>query len=92
MNVPMTARSAQMPVVEKLSRKLTSDTSVAEFGAASPAFCKPIKAINNPMPTETACLSERGMQLKIASRTFVTDMMMKMMPSMNTASSATCHE
>ena len=45
-----------------------------------------------PMPTETAFFSAKGMALKIASRTFVSERMMKISPSMKTAWSATFQE
>ena len=78
-----------MPEVWKLSVKLVMVTSVEE-STDSPAFCKPVKAMNRPMPTETPFLSVSGMALKIASRTLVSDSTIKTRPSIKTASSATC--
>ena len=56
------------------------------------APCKPIKAMNNPIPQLTPFLSVRGMALKIASLTLVSDNTMKISPSTNTAARAICHE
>ena len=56
------------------------------------AFKSPIRAMNRPMPAETAFFSVIGMALKMASRTFVRDKMMKIMPSIKTAASAICQE
>ena len=67
-------------------------TSVAPSSTTIPAFCRPMNAMNRPMPTETPFLSVSGMALKIASRTLVSDRTIKIRPSMNTASSATCQE
>ena len=78
-SIPMTASSAQMPDVLKSVRKSVIDISVDEL-TTIPAFCKPINAMNIPSPTETPCFSESGMLLKIASRIFVRDSMMNMMP------------
>ena len=89
MNRPTSASSAQMPWVLKFSVKLVIVTSVEE-STARPAFCKPMKQMNRPMPTETPRLSVSGMALKIASRTFVRLSTMKIKPSTKTASSATC--
>ena len=91
MRSPTMARIAQMPVVWIFSRKLVSCTRVAE-STASPAFWSPMNAINRPIPTDTARFSESGIESKMASLTFVSDRIMKMIPSMNTASRATCHE
>ena len=87
----MRVSSAQMPAVWKFSGKLMMPTSVAE-STHRPEFCRPMNAMNRPMPTETPFLSVSGMALKIASRTLVSDRTMKIRPSMNTASSATCQE
>ena len=89
MNRPISASSAQMPAVWKLSVKLVMVTSVEE-STDRPAFCRPMNAINRPMPTETPFLSVSGMALKIASRTLVNDSTIKTRPSIKTASSATC--
>ena len=47
-----------------------------------------MKATKRPMPTLTADLSVIGMALKIASLTLVTESIMNMIPSTNTAASA----
>ena len=80
-----------MPVVWKFWVKSVMVTRVAE-STDSPAFCRPMKAMNRPIPTETARFKGRGMELKIASRTLVRERIMKMIPSINTAKSATCQE
>ena len=47
-------------------------------------------AINRPIPTLTADFRFCGIALKIASRTFVRDRTMKMIPSAKTAARAYC--
>ena len=54
------------------------------------AFCKPTNAIKRPIPTLTADFRFIGIALKIASRTFVRERRMKIIPSANTAVSAYC--
>ena len=56
------------------------------------AFCRPIKAMNRPIPALTADFSVMGMALKMASLTLVTDSTMKTRPSTKTAISAICQE
>lgn len=90
-SVPRIASSAQMPPVWKLSRNETMVTSVESLLTTTPAFCRPIKAMYTPMPTDTAFFSDIGITLNSASRTFVSERTMKIRPSTNTASSATCH-
>ena len=53
------------------------------------AFCRPIKVMNRPIPTDTATFRLAGIALKIASRTFVRDRIIKIIPSTNTAVRAT---
>ena len=53
------------------------------------AFCRPINAINRPIPTLTAAFKFFGIALKIASRTLVSERMINIIPSTNTAVSAT---
>ena len=65
-------------------------TSVAP-STMIPAFCTPMNAMKKPIPTDTATFSCTGIALKIASRTFVSDITMKIMPSTSTAVNATCH-
>ena len=66
-------------------------TSVDE-STTRPAFCNPINAINKPIPTDTAFLRLRGIASKIASRTFVNERIINIIPSTNTANKAICHE
>ena len=90
----MMASRTVMPSVRKVSAlllKLYTVTRVEE-STTSLQFCRPIKAMNNPMPAETARLSGMGMELKMASRTLVRESAMKMRPSTNTAASAICQE
>ena len=54
------------------------------------AFCRPIKVMNKPIPTDTACFKFIGMALKIASLTFVKESRIKIRPSTNTAANAIC--
>ena len=91
-NVPMIASSALIPAVRKSAVKSITVTSVESEFTTIPAFWKPMKAMNRPIPTETPFFSCIGMALKIASRTLVTDNTIKISPSTNTASSATCQE
>ena len=65
-------------------------TSVESFPTTIFAFCRPINAMKRPIPTDTACFRFIGMELKIASRTFVRERRMKMIPSANTADNACC--
>ena len=52
------------------------------------AFSKPMRAMNRPMPAETAFFKVMGMALKMASRTLVKDRMIKIRPSKKTAAKA----
>ena len=47
----------------------------------SPAFFKPMDAMKNPMPTPIAFFRLSGMQVTIASRTWVKDRAMNTSPS-----------
>lgn len=87
----MIASKAQMPWVEKLSVKLVMVTRV-EASTAKPVFCKPIKAMKRPIPTEIPRFRVKGMALKIASRTLVRDRTIKSKPSAKTAKRATCQD
>ena len=94
--VPKSASSAPMPTVWKepsikAARKGYSPTSVGPSTTIL-AFCRPMKAINKPIPLVTPYFSAGGMQLKIASRTLVRDKIIKIIPSTNTAASAICQE
>ena len=48
--------------------------------------------MNKPIPALTPFLSEDGIALNIASRTFVSESTINIRPSTNTARSATFHE
>ena len=65
-------------------------TQVEGLLMTTPAFCKPMNAINIPIPTLTAFFMFAGMALKIASRTLTADKIIKMIPSTNTSANATC--
>lgn len=52
------------------------------------ALNRPIKAMNKPIPADTAFFRLKGIALKMASRTFVRDNIMKMTPSTQTAAKA----
>ena len=80
-----------MPAVWKFCVKSVIVTSVESEFWTSPAFCKPMKAINKPIPTDTAFLRLNGIASKIASRTFVKERIIKIIPSTNTANNAICH-
>ena len=79
-----------MPAVWKFSRKSVSFTRVDDE-TARPAFWSPMNAMKRPIPTDIARFSERGIASNIASLTLVSESIMKMIPSMNTARRATCH-
>ena len=83
---PIMANSAGPEVISP------SKTKVASSFTTTPAFCRPIKAINSPMPAPTAYLRFNGIALTIASRIFVIVRSINIRPSMNTAVSANCQE
>src|SRR5665648_297044 len=56
----------------------------------TPAPLSPINAINNPIPTETACFKFIGIESKIASLAFTNDNNINITPSINTAVNANC--
>ena len=70
------------PLMEKMVTRVESEFTV------SFAFCRPMKAMNRPMPALTAFFRHMGMALKMPSRTLVSDSAMKIRPSINTAASA----
>ena len=90
-NKPTNARTALIPIVLKFSLKFTTVTRVESLFTTKWPFWKPMKATNKPRPTDTPFFNVNGIALKIASRTFVNDNTMKIKPSTNTASNATCH-
>ena len=63
-------------------------TRVASLFTIMPDDVSPTRVIKSPIPTETAFLSDIGIDVKIASRTLNKLMTMKIMPSKNTAVSA----
>ena len=67
-------------------------TSVASELTMMPAFCRPMKAMNRPIPAPMAFLSVPGMASSSQVRTLVTVRMMKRMPSSSTAVRANCQE
>ena len=68
-----------IPAVWKFFVKSVIVTSVDE-STTRPAFCNPINAINKPIPTDTAFLRLSGIASKIASRTFVNESTIKIIP------------
>ena len=70
-----------------------NENSVTSVGPATTmcAFCKPIKLMNSPIPTDTAIFSDGGIALKIASRILTSDSKIKIMPSTKIAANACCH-
>ena len=68
------------------------ETRVESLFAMIPAFCRPMKAMNRPIPAPMACLSESGIAFRIQERTFVSVRMMNRRPSRNTAVRANCQE
>ena len=89
---PINASRAQIPSVCQFSANFTPDNNVDSFDTTICAPCNPINAINRPIPALTPFLSVVGIALKIASRTFVSESTIKIIPSINTAISATCQE
>ena len=93
-NTPMIASRTQIPasfiVAPSTASSENSCTSVAPPTTIF-AFCRPINAIKNPIPTDTAFFRFIGIELKIASLTLNTDSTMKIRPSTNTAARAACH-
>ncbi len=83
--MPITAIIAPGAIIEP------RDTRVASLDTTIPAPVKPIKAIKSPIPAVTAYFIVSGIQLTTASRTLVTESIMKIIPSTKTAVSATCH-
>lgn len=67
-------------------------TKVAGFGTMMPAFFKPTKAMNMPIPAEIAKRRFIGMLFKITSRTFRNVIRIKITPSTNIAVIAVCQE
>ena len=65
-------------------------TVVASFDTMTPAFLRPMKAMNRPIPQPMAFFNEAGMESTMSLRTLVTVRMMKMIPSRSTAVSANC--
>ena len=59
--------------------------------AMIPAFCRPMKAMNRPMPAPIACFRVSGIAFRIHERTLVSVRIMNMIPSRKTAVSANCH-
>ena len=63
-------------------------TSVAPSSTTIPAFCRPMNAMNRPIPAEIAVLTAAGMASKIILRRPVTVSRTKTMPSTRTRTSA----
>ena len=74
---------AKEPLKEKRVTRVAPSTTTW-------AFCKPMKVIKRPKPTETPNFKVGGIALKIASRTLVRDKIIKMIPSTKTAARAIC--
>ena len=82
-----------MPTVWKVSVAadcLNENRAILVAGLATMiwAFSRPMRAMNRPMPAETAFFKVIGMALKMASRTLVRDRTMKIRPSKKTAARA----
>ena len=91
-NTPSKARSTVIPSDWKVPFKTEplKENKVTKVAPSTTicAFCKPIKVMKSPNPTETPSFRLGGIALKIASRTLVKDKRMKMIPSTNTAANA----
>ena len=96
-STPRMARRTGTPTVwnvpaaiEPLKEK--RETFVAGLATMILAETSPMKAMNRPMPADTARFRLMGIALKIASRTLVRDRIMKITPSRQTAARAVCQE
>ena len=94
--MPSMASSTVMPTVWKVPSaaaclKEKRDIFVAGLATMICALNRPMRAINKPMPADTAFFRVIGMALKMASRTFVKDRTIKMTPSTKTAARAISH-
>ena len=67
-----------------------SATRVEASAAAIPAFCRPMKVMNRPMPVVMPYFKFSGMQFTSVSRNLNAERMMKMMPSTRMAVRAIC--
>ena len=63
-------------------------TQVEASLTTMPAFCRPMKAMNRPIPAEMATLTSWGMESKMILRRPVTVSSTKMMPSNSTSTRA----
>ena len=73
------------------SERSPSCTKVAGLSTISPAFLRPIKAMNKPMPHCTPILREGGIDSAILVRTPVRERSKKRMPFHKTIPSAASH-
>ena len=94
---PKRDRTTVIPTVWKVpdvkeALKEKSEILVAGLATITCALNKPIKAMNKPIPADTAFFKVIGMALKSASRIFVRDKMIKIIPSTKTADKAVSHE
>ena len=73
---------------------LLKDWKETSVGASTMicALWSAMKAMKRPMPTLTALFKGSGMQLKMLSRTLVSERARKISPSTKTARSANCQE
>ena len=94
--MPSIASNTVMPTVLNVPEatdclKENKEILVAGFATIICAFNNPMRAINRPIPADTAFFNVIGMALNKASRTFVRDKIIKIMPSIKTALNAICH-
>ena len=89
---PTKASKAQIPAVCQVPEKLTTVTSVESLFTTICAFCNPINATKRPIPAPTPFFNAIGIALKIASLTLVSERIINIIPSTNTARSAILHE
>ena len=73
------------------SERSPSCTNVAGLSTISPAFLRPIKAMNKPMPHCTPILSDGGIDSAIFVRTPVNDSIRKRIPFQKTIPNAASH-
>ena len=63
-------------------------TSVELLATTIPAFCRPINAMNRPIPAGMAFFTQSGIAVKIALRSPVTVSIIKTIPSISTSTNA----
>ena len=84
----VTTKPIQVIIIAGLKSPIS--INVDSFATTKPQFFKPINAMNNPIPPETANFKFFGIALTTASRTLKSDKIINIIPSTNTAVNAIC--